>query len=226
MASTAATRDHESMLRDEESSEPPAGAAVGTDEAPLIKLQSSGELKVAHRRKQVRGGVPVPPRVSSPVLASHALVCLACWLSAPGVWACSELMAGCGHVVAMCGCEQLYGRGSSGTRWRLWPGLAVNGKLPSWITPGSWQTCSGKGSDVILPVLAQRSGNADIETDSCMSDSDAFMAAEMEEAEHGMHTSKVEFWRNEVVMLCFKAGCWTISQSCACSTQRQLTGYS
>ena len=37
-------------------------------------------------------------------------------------------------------------------------------------------------------LAAQRSGNADIETDSCMSDADAFMAAEMEEEEeHGMN---------------------------------------
>ena len=66
MASTAATRGshHEAMLRErdsEESSEPPAGAAVGTEEAPLIKLQSSGELKVAHRRKPVRRGACAPP---------------------------------------------------------------------------------------------------------------------------------------------------------------------
>ena len=65
MASTAATRDHEGMLREEQSSEPPAGAAVGTEEAPLIKLQSSGELKIAHRRKQVRSPFRrVPPDFS------------------------------------------------------------------------------------------------------------------------------------------------------------------
>jgi hypothetical protein len=42
---------------DEGSSGPAAGAAIGTEEAPLLKLQSSGELKLttaAQRRKEAR----------------------------------------------------------------------------------------------------------------------------------------------------------------------------
>ncbi len=46
----------------EESSGPPVGAAIGMEEAPLLKLQSSGELKLSkgpsHRRK-----VPASPLV-------------------------------------------------------------------------------------------------------------------------------------------------------------------